>query len=289
MGSRFKEFIYEKRQGNDLVYILNKADLISPTEYKVMESFDDIFVKMIRTLIDGRSALYYLTDEYRPVLSIASKIGNAGIISVIRSIIESASKLKSNGFLTCKNADASTEHIYVMKNTYKTAFLYLPVRETLYEDEAEFEKDLRKTLVRLAKSANEKDEECITEIIRNLEDSTIPLGEVFKVKKIIENNKKAIWLEGLDDAQGTVIDITKDEFIIGKWADVADGVISFNKMVSRIHCKINIKDGKYSVTDLKSANGTFVNGIRLMANKPFPIKKGDTIRLADSRFRFTEE
>ncbi len=289
MGSRFKEFIYEKRQGNNLVYILNKADLISPTEYKVMESFDDIFVKMIRTLIDGRSALYYLTDEYRPVLSIASKIGNAGIISVIRSIIESASKLKSNGFLTCKNADASTEHIYVMKNTYKTAFLYLPVRETLYEDEAEFEKDLRKTLVRLAKSANEKDEECITEIIRNLEDSTIPLGEVFKVKKIIENNKKAIWLEGLDDAQGTVIDITKDEFIIGKWADVADGVISFNKMVSRIHCKINIKDGKYSVTDLKSANGTFVNGIRLMANKPFPIKKGDTIRLADSRFRFTEE
>ncbi len=289
MESRFKEFIYEKRQGNDLVYILNKTDLISPTEYKVMESFDDIFVKMIRTLIDGRSALYYLTDEYRPVLSIASKIGNAGIISVIRSIIESASKLKSNGFLTCKNADASTEHIYVMKNTYKTAFLYLPVRETLYEDEAEFEKELRKTLVGLAKSANEKDEECITEIIRNLEDGTIPLGDVLSAQKMIENNKKAIWLEGLDNAQGTVIDITKDEFIIGKWADVADGVISFNEMVSRIHCKINIKDGKYSVTDLKSANGTFVNGIRLMANKPFPIKKGDIIRLADSRYRFTEE
>lgn len=289
-GSRLKDLIYEKYNGNDLVYVLSRADLISLTEYKVMEGLDDeIFVKMMKILINGRPALYYLTDEYRPVLSIVPNLSKAGLIAVIRSIIENASKLKNNGFLTCKNVEASIEHIYVTKNTYKAAFIYLPVRETIYEDEAEFERKLRISIAKIAKSTDKKETDCIKELIKELEDVNIPLAVVLKGQKKLADNKKSIWIECLDEGQKIVIEISKDEFIIGKWADMVDGVISFNRMISRIHCKINIRDGKYSITDLRSANGTFVNGVRLIANKPFLIKKDDIIRIADSRFRIIEE
>ncbi len=284
---RLEKLIYEAEYGDELVYILNEPGLISPIEYKVMEGLDDdIFVKMIRLLINGKPALYYLIDEYRPVLSIVQGLGYNGLISVIGSIMENAFKLMSNGFLTCKNAYASIEHIYVMKNTYKTAFLYLPIRSTIYDDEAEFEGKLRGALAEIAKSIDEKDTDRITELINELENINIPLIEILNRQKKARNNTKTIKLICLDDKCKSDIEITKDEFIIGKWADQVDGVISFNRMISRIHCKISIKDSKYSITDLKSANGTFVNGIRLTANKPFPIKNGDIIRLADSRFRF---
>lgn len=288
--SRLKELIYAEECDENLAYILKRSDIVSPTEYKVMESFDeDIFVKMMKILINGRQVFYYLTGEYRPVLSAAPKLSSAGLISLIGSIIENASKLKKNGFLTCKNVDASIEHIYMMKNTYKAAFIYLPVRETIYADEAEFEKKLRTALVKIAKGAKESNAEGIEELIKELEDTNVPLTEIQIKQKKVKSNTKAISIEGLDDANGTVLDITGDEFIIGKWTDMVDGVIAFNRMISRIHCKINIRDEKCSITDLKSANGTYVNGVRLMANKSFPIKNGDIIRLADSSFRVIEE
>lgn len=41
----------------------------------------------------------------------------------------------------------------------------------------------------------------------------------------------------------------------------------------------------YTITDLQSANGTYVNKIRLQPNQPYPINNGDIIRLANSDFQ----
>ena len=81
------------------------------------------------------------------------------------------------------------------------------------------------------------------------------------------------------------IEVTKDEFIIGKKQELVDGVVSFNKMISRSHCKINRRGSQYMVTDLQSANGTYVNKVRLQPNQPCQIKNGDVIRMADSDFQ----
>lgn len=47
--------------------------------------------------------------------------------------------------------------------------------------------------------------------------------------------------------------------------------------VSREHAVINFRDGIFMITDLGSANGTFVNDKRL--TDPFPLAHGDVIRL----------
>ncbi|MBZ0295659.1 MAG: FHA domain-containing protein, partial [Anaerolineae bacterium] len=47
--------------------------------------------------------------------------------------------------------------------------------------------------------------------------------------------------------------------------------------VSRQHAVINYRDGIFMITDLGSANGTFVNDRQL--SEPFPLASGDEIRL----------
>ena len=80
------------------------------------------------------------------------------------------------------------------------------------------------------------------------------------------------------------LQINSDEYVIGKSADKVDGVISFNKAISRVHCKITYQNGNYYITDLGSANGTFVNSKRIPAQYSEIIKNGDAVRLANSDF-----
>lgn len=60
--------------------------------------------------------------------------------------------------------------------------------------------------------------------------------------------------------------------------------------VSGIHCSFtwNIQTAKLFVEDLRSTNFTFVNGRKLVANKPEQLKAGDTVDLgAEGRNRFS--
>lgn len=88
-----------------------------------------------------------------------------------------------------------------------------------------------------------------------------------------------------DALESVNIPITKENFLIGKSVQMADGVISFNKAISRIHCRIIYIDGRYFIKDEKSVNGTFVNKRRVPVDGQVPIKTGDIIRLANSDFQ----
>jgi pSer/pThr/pTyr-binding forkhead associated (FHA) protein len=54
-----------------------------------------------------------------------------------------------------------------------------------------------------------------------------------------------------------------------------------NTKVSRLHAEIKPWDGEYVMKDLKSRNGTFVNGVRVEVTV---LRPGDVIRLGDIDF-----
>ena len=56
--------------------------------------------------------------------------------------------------------------------------------------------------------------------------------------------------------------------------------------LSRYHCWILVREGKASVEDLASANGTFVNGKRLKLRQP--LQTGDRLRVGSTEFVFSE-
>ena len=81
--------------------------------------------------------------------------------------------------------------------------------------------------------------------------------------------------------------VNKDSYVIGKNAAMVDGAVSFNKLISRVHCQIDRRGNEVTVTDLESANGTFVNRVKLIPRKPAVIHNGDVIRMANSDFQVT--
>ena len=81
--------------------------------------------------------------------------------------------------------------------------------------------------------------------------------------------------------------INSNEFVIGKSADKVDGLITFNKAISRVHCKVAYQSGNYYIIDLGSANGTYVNSKRLQPQSPELIRNGDRVRLANDDFTIT--
>jgi pSer/pThr/pTyr-binding forkhead associated (FHA) protein len=79
--------------------------------------------------------------------------------------------------------------------------------------------------------------------------------------------------------------IVQDDVVIGKKQELVDLVIPFNKMISRKHCRVTKMNGTYYISDEGSANGTYVNGVRLNPGQRMQINRGDVIRLADSDFQ----
>lgn len=58
--------------------------------------------------------------------------------------------------------------------------------------------------------------------------------------------------------------------------------------VSRIHARLVEKEGRVALMDLNSANGTYINGIRLEQNESMVLEKGDEIRFGDMIFQYEE-
>lgn len=94
-----------------------------------------------------------------------------------------------------------------------------------------------------------------------------------------------IAIAGVNTPEKVSIVIDKPEFVLGKNPESVDGAILFNKAISRIHCKITVVNGEYFISDMGSANGTFVNnGPKLESGQKAQIRVGDKIRLANSEF-----
>ena len=93
-----------------------------------------------------------------------------------------------------------------------------------------------------------------------------------------------LTLVGINTPEHCEITITKESFVIGKNPEKADYVITFNRAVSREHCRVVRQAGQWYVVDLTSSNGTFLNRIRLNPEQPAGIKAGDRLTLANSDF-----
>lgn len=80
------------------------------------------------------------------------------------------------------------------------------------------------------------------------------------------------------------------EFVLQEGATATIGRSSSNDIhipeqhVSRQHAVINYRDGIFMVNDLGSANGTFVNGMKV--EEPYPLMVGDELRLFVPTLKF---
>jgi len=80
--------------------------------------------------------------------------------------------------------------------------------------------------------------------------------------------------------------IEKNEFKIGRDQDWADFAVAGNKYIARCQAIIINSDNRYFLCDLGSANGTYINGIRLQPNQKTELLSESKLRFADDEFVF---
>ena len=81
-----------------------------------------------------------------------------------------------------------------------------------------------------------------------------------------------------------VLIVNQPEYLIGKNPNMVNGAVTHNPAISRVHCKISFVQGRYYLTDMGSANGTYVNQQRLEKQQTVEINSGDYLKLANSDF-----
>lgn len=92
-------------------------------------------------------------------------------------------------------------------------------------------------------------------------------------------------LFALDKKNKIHIPLDKLPCTIGKARGMVDYCIE-DSSVSRMHARIECRNGHYILTDLNSTNGTYVNGMPLGPNEQIEIEPGDEIRLGNMKYCF---
>jgi hypothetical protein len=73
-----------------------------------------------------------------------------------------------------------------------------------------------------------------------------------------------------------------EAFTIGRNRETCDLVLSGDRLVSARHADLRVVDGRWVLTDLRSTNGTWVNGARLVHSAV--VGPGDRVRFGDQHF-----
>jgi predicted component of type VI protein secretion system len=81
--------------------------------------------------------------------------------------------------------------------------------------------------------------------------------------------------------QGLEIPLKKDKFLIGRAKECS--LRAGSEAISRRHCAIVRKDGRWTTRDLGSRNGTYVNDLRIA--EEVELKVGDELRVGPLHFR----
>ncbi len=291
------DFIEKVSFGSNFAYIMNENNPFLSTEYKVLQSqTEDRFVRCMKLIYNGKIQLYYLTDELKTLAEIIPAIDAEKFMIIACNLFAGIISVKNNGFLSCQNLDISFDRIIIDQGTYSVRLVYLPISQKFYKDMFTFENTLRMNLIEFIRNTPSIDSSMTADFLVALSNSTLTLENIYenikfnsknqaeeKNNQIVSTTTKSEKMKLI--AQNTPvpleIEITKNEFILGRKQELVDGVIAVSKMIGRTHCKIIKNKNCFAIIDLQSANGTYVNGVRLQPNNPCPIKNGDLIRLSN--------
>ncbi|SFC83384.1 DUF6382 domain-containing protein [Butyrivibrio sp. YAB3001] len=99
------------------------------------------------------------------------------------------------------------------------------------------------------------------------------------VLDIDDEEDRGITLYSSNTDKTFKIVLDKFPLTVGKLEECVDKVIS-DMSISRIHCRFSENsEGKITITDLNSTNGTFRNGLKLKPQEENVIEEGDEIRI----------
>jgi hypothetical protein len=291
--------------GGNRAYVLKHKGMFFPTGYKVLSGFErGSLIKCAKYSYDGEIKLLYFSSAYEPLSSMLPTLNENSFMLILINIFNAIFNVRSNGFLTCGNIDISPDSMFVESKTLSVHLIYLPVN---YHEggSSSFENELRATFIKIINETPTLNTAGMRHVAAELSNATTDFQQLSGFLRNARNqisggpsqtgslapgsasHEVSAFITAINAPIDTVFTIDKAEFLIGKTPGAVDGLINYSKAVSRIHCKILCRDGRYYVVDLDSSNGTYINGKQLAANTQFQLENGHTLKIADSEFYVT--
>lgn len=283
--------------GTCFSYVLSDNSFFLITEYKVLQSQSDSgFVKCVKMLYNGSIQLYYMPGVQKALGSVLQALSPNKFLKIVLNLLNRVVAVKNNGFLGCQSLDLSGDRIFVDLSTLDVSLVYLPLSRKNYSDYSEFESDLKAKLLECILSNTNLQSEKTFQLCEFLQDESVTVevlrgiiggrNEEEEVRPPAENAEATmLTLVATNSPTPFEIKITEPEVLIGKHPKMVNAVISYNKAISRKHCRVFSINGHFYIEDLASSNHTYLNKRRLEPHSPAMLSHGDTIRIADSSFK----
>ena len=93
------------------------------------------------------------------------------------------------------------------------------------------------------------------------------------------------YLSGIQPPTLPTVTADRELILVGTLPQAVDVVLP-SKAVSRMHAKIEKREGECYLTDLNSRNGTFVNEQPLVGEEERRLCDGDRVRFADLTYQY---
>ncbi|MDY5912421.1 MAG: FHA domain-containing protein [Inconstantimicrobium porci] len=293
--------INEVSCGADFTYVFNDNRDFLLTDYKVLQNQSNSeFVKCMKIMYNGRIGISYICCSYKPFAFLLQEMNGDSFLVTVMNIIKDIVDVKKNGFLSCENIDISLDKIFVEPKTLKVHLVYIPTAQKNMADFTNIEDELRTSLVKIIHDNYKIQNDKVMKFKEDLTNGMVSLEDIISGMKDVNMSAgsyrtamhtgsadSVMKIISINDPRHCVMVVDKTEYRIGKNPSLADGVISFNKAISRLHCKITNISGKYYISDLNSSNGTYVNRKKVQPDTPQLLQDGDIIRLANSDFKIS--
>lgn len=116
-------------------------------------------------------------------------------------------------------------------------------------------------------------------------------GDVISISDTVKLSYSVSAAAGPAGADGTIVQTLplRDQTELSIGRDLTNEVRLDHPAVSRHHARIARSGDGYTIEDLGSSNGTFVNGERLAAHEPRQLGRGDAVRIGPVRFTLEME
>ncbi len=286
-------------------YSLSKQEDFSKIEHKVlMSQKDQGFLECSIVTCNGKLQLVYDVSGYKPLSIMATRLSSEEFYQIVSELYKMAEFINSNGFMKNDHVVISLDKIYVDHQTKKVYLIYLPVNIVPGEKGETIEASIKKIILHIILNHNSLYDNSIQELYDDIKSKELSLeiinlkiqnGEYYKTDKVVDNSKnmfnhhqKRMTLISNNSPESIIIRIDNDDYLIGKKVSEDKGLIRNYPTISREHCRITYLDGQYYITDLNSANGTYINEKRIPSNTTYPINIKDKLRLANLIFDIQE-
>lgn len=280
--------------GMNQACILKDNDDFSETDFQILQNQKmEGFIECRKLTYNGKIKLVFMTQRYQNIEDLIKISDGDGLQKICAHYIKSILSIEKNGFLDLSCISRSLEHIWVDKVSCQVRFVYYPLKSRRNcGNRKKVEYELRNLLVNLLKELHKEEIPWLLEFEKEMADDSISLTDIQNVFGVEQENT-LLHLNTSDDVMWSLeeiggdlkIMIDKDEFLIGKSIEKADGIIQGNPAISRVHCRIIREDAISYIEDMASSNGTFVDGRRLFPNQKECLKDGMTIKMADMKFK----